>query len=389
MQRKRGKNVCPVSTKTKAVLTHKMFTLVFPVNILMDRKKIYWSCQVLGWFLFVLINSLFIKLSGSLNNDIVYSLLILMVLGVTVSHIYRNVIVNNDWLRLNAWKLLPRVILSTILFGACLHFIQLGIEKAIGIRINQDIPGLVETMANILNMAFVFFFWSLIYFLAHYVENYKKAEIENLKWQAAINEIELNKLKSQLNPHFMFNAMNSIRALISEDPARAKTAVTQLSNILRNTLAMGKNKVIPFSEEMKIVKDYIDLETVRYEERLKVDINIGDLCEPFNIPPLMIQTLVENGIKHGISKLPQGGTISIHAHADAEQMHIVITNSGQIQAGNETGSSGFGLLNTRQRLELLFGNEAKISVSNLDDGHVITTLIIPKNLKLYTSDQTN
>ncbi|HRD40120.1 MAG TPA: histidine kinase, partial [Bacteroidia bacterium] len=90
----------------------------------------------------------------------------------------------------------------------------------------------------------------------HYLENYKKTEIQNLRWEAASKDIELNKLKSQLNPHFMFNSMNSIRALIDENPAKAKEAVTQLSNILRNTLLMNKNKEIVLEEELRIVKDY-------------------------------------------------------------------------------------------------------------------------------------
>ena len=93
----------------------------------------------------------------------------------------------------------------------------------------------------------------------HFVNNYKKEEIKNLKWQAAKNEIELNKLKSQLNPHFIFNSMNSIRALVSEDPKLAKEAITQLSNVLRNSLLMGKQKLIPLGDEMKLVNDYLGL----------------------------------------------------------------------------------------------------------------------------------
>src|SRR5690606_14938941 len=97
-----------------------------------------------------------------------------------------------------------------------------------------------------------------------------KEEIKNLKWQAVKNEIELNRLISQLNPHFVFNSMNSIRALIDEDPKLAKQAVTELSNVLRNSLLMGKKTMVAFSEELKMVKDYLSLEKIRFEEKLQI-----------------------------------------------------------------------------------------------------------------------
>ena len=230
---------------------------------------------------------------------------------------------------------------------------------------------------SILNNTPVMFFWSLIYFMVHYIENYKKAEIENLKWQANINEIELNKLKSQLNPHFMFNAMNSIRALVEENPERAKESITQLSNILRNTLTMGKNKVIPFDDELKIVKDYVGLESTRYEERLRVEFVIDPQSSNFSVPPLMLQTLVENGIKHGISKLPEGGDLKVKTEVKGDVLHVNISNSGQLN-GRSSNGTGFGIKNSEQRLSLLYGNYASLKIYNSDDKHVQTELIIPK-----------
>ena len=119
-------------------------------------------------------------------------------------------------------------------------------------------------------------------------------------------EIELNNLKSQLNPHFIFNALNSIRALVDENPSKSKQAINQLSNILRNSLASDKKGLTKFEDELKIVKDYLGLESIRFEERLKTEFDIHPDSQKFLVPPLMIQTLVENGIKHGISKLTAG-----------------------------------------------------------------------------------
>lgn len=304
---------------------------------------------------------------------------LLFVFGVLFSHLYRNIILKLGWLRKKVIELIPRVIIATIILGILSEFGQYGIEFLLGIEGNKYKDSLT-VVSNIANLSFVFFFWSLIYFLFHFIENYKKAEIENLKWEASINEIELNKLKSQLNPHFMFNAMNSIRALVDENPVKSKDAITQLSNILRNTLQMGKNKTIAFDEEFKIVEDYLELELIRYEERLKILKNIHPLSKNFQVPPLMVQTLVENGIKHGISKLKEGGELSIKTEVEINKLIITIQNSGQIDIEKAESETGFGIKNTKQRLKLLYGNTASLKIENQSSNVVKTQLIIPQNL---------
>jgi len=343
----------------------------------MSKKNLYWICQVGGWLFYVLFNSLFFQLQNAFNTNVAISQCLMLLFGIAVSHVYRNVIVRLGWLKLKILYLIPRVIIATVVFATIMDYAQYGIELSIDIA-GAKHENLVTIAGNILNLAFVFFFWSLFYFSFHFLENYKKAEIENLKWEASINEIELNKLKSQLNPHFMFNAMNSIRALVDENPGKSKDAITQLSNILRNTLQMGKNKVIPFEEEMRIVNDYLALESIRYEERLKSTVLLHPESRAFQVPPLMIQTLVENGIKHGISKLTAGGVLEIRTEVQGEQLKILIRNSGQISAAKET-DSGFGIKNTLQRLQLLYGKAASMKISNENDTTVLTELVIPKN----------
>jgi two-component system, LytTR family, sensor kinase len=155
---------------------------------------------------------------------------------------------------------------------------------------------------GIVNTGSIVFLWSLIYFSVHFFENYKRAEIESYIWEAAVKDFELKTLKSQLNPHFMFNAMNSIRALIEEDPESAKNALTRLSAYFDILLKMERSETVPLEEEIQTVKDYLALEEIRFEERLKYNLNIDPKSLKIEIPPMMIQTLVENGIKHGISK---------------------------------------------------------------------------------------
>jgi LytS/YehU family sensor histidine kinase len=221
----------------------------------------------------------------------------------------------------------------------------------------------------------LYILWAAIYFIFHYFERINAS----LKYDAIIYEIELNKLKSQLNPHFIFNALNSIRALVDEDPRKSKRAITQLSNILRNSLIMNKRKLIDFTDEMKTVRDYLDLEAIRLEERLKIDIDISPEAESYQIPPLMIQTLVENGIKHGVATLTKGGEITLKAWEEEAQLNIQIRNSGQYINGSDVTSSGYGIENTQQRLNLIFGKSASFKIGNENKDTVLTEIIIPQS----------
>lgn len=341
----------------------------------MDRKQnIYWICQIGGWTFFAALNLFFFKLSYSTNVKDILNFLIWLPVGISITHFYRFLLQKFNVLRFNIFSQIPIVIVSGFIEAFLFFFLTVGIAKAFGIityKIN-----LVAAFSNILSLTVIFIFWSLIYFGFHFFDNYKKTEIQNLKLEATTKEIELNKLKSQLNPHFMFNSMNSIRALVDENPPKAKIAITQLSNILRNTLMMHKNKFISLEEELALVKDYLELEHIRFEERLNYTMNIDPATLSINIPPMMIQTLVENGIKHGISKYPEGGEIKIRTIKEKGDCKIEIINTGQLFSSKSNDSSGFGIENTTNRLEFLFGNKASFTLNNLDDKHVISQIII-------------
>jgi len=187
-------------------------------------------------------------------------------------------------------------------------------------------------------------------------------------------------LKSQLNPHFIFNALNSIRALVDENPQKCKKAITQLSNILRSSLASDKNKLTKFQDELLMVTAYLGLESIRFEERLKTEFDIDEDSYNFLVPPLMLQTLVENGIKHGISKLKEGGFIKLKTSVVDEKLQIQIRNSGYYENGKkESKNGGLGLNNTYKRLNLLYHDDAEFRVFNEDEHTVLTELIIPKS----------
>lgn len=332
---------------------------------MMNKQKIYWASQISGWLFYVIVNLFFYGLSNSTSakDFLIYFLLFLM--GIALTHLYRYFILKYKVLKIKIlFQLIFIIIASCILsllffgFGSIFSISLFNIE----VFLNGVVP---------------FVFWSLIYFGFHYLENYKKTEIQNLRWEASSKDIELNKLKSQLNPHFMFNSMNSIRALIDENPSKAKEAVTQLSNILRNTLLMNKNKEILLEEELKIVKDYLDLEQIRYEERLRFEFNIDQEALLKMVPPLIVQAQVENAIKHGISKLPSGGKIIVAAKLIKNELFIEVRNTGTLNSS--VSETGFGLINSRQRLELLYGPKASISIAEENQCEVAVKIKISYN----------
>lgn len=286
-------------------------------------------------------------------------------MGIVFTHVYRYFILKYNIIKIQLFYQLIFIVLSST-FLSTIYF-----------RIGSLFNITLFNLEVIINGVVPFVFWSLIYFGFHYLQNYKKTEIQNLRWEASSKDIELNKLKSQLNPHFMFNSMNSIRALIDEDPAKAKEAVTQLSNILRNTLLMNKNKEIFLEEELRIVKDYLALEHIRYEERLTYNFEIEEGALKVNVPPLIVQAQVENAIKHGISKLPKGGKVNISAKISDKDLLIDVNNTGQLS--NEKSETGFGLQNSQHRLELLYGSKASIDIANTNNNEVSVKIKIPFN----------
>lgn len=327
------------------------------------KHQVYWFCQVGGWLFFWAINLFFYGLTNqiAIRDFFIYAVFILT--GIILTHVNRYFILKFKIFKTKIIPQLSYILLSSL--ALAIVFISVGsLQRATQL-----------SLENILNAIVPFVFWSAIYFGFHFFENYKKTEIQNLRWEASSKDIELNKLKSQLNPHFMFNSMNSIRALIDENPAKAKEAVTQLANILRNTLVMNKNKEIPLEEELKIVKDYLALEHIRYEERLKYDFDIEEEALKKIVPPLIVQAQVENAIKHGISKLPKGGNVLVRAKILNKDLLIEVNNTGQLSI--EKSETGFGLLNSKQRLELLYGSKATIEIVSTNSNEVSVKIKIP------------
>ncbi len=347
-----------------------------------SKRKAYWILQVSGWSLYAMISLVLMFLADEATFLTGVNIILIALYFLVSSHFFRSIIISKGWLSLSLLKLLPRILLSTLILAAS-HYVFIIISEMILGTINYESDfDPLYILAYIFGMMVFYLLWSLIYFIYHYFEKYNTS----LKYEAAIYEIELNKLKSQLNPHFIFNALNSIRALVDEDPFKSKRAITQLSNILRNSLIMNKRKVIDFKDEINTVKDYLELEGIRLEERLTIELDISPEAEYYQIPPLMLQTLVENGIKHGVANLPKGGKISIKAWVEKETLRIQMRNSGQYMNNPEMNGTGHGIENTRQRLQLIFGGAANFSIVNENNHTVLTEITLPQHIQYESAD---
>ncbi len=338
----------------------------------MSKSRIYWTLQIVGWSALMLYE--FIIYTAQFGFDLEYLLLsfanILMAIGLT--HTYRLIVRRWNWSSLPLIKLAFRVLVSVLILGTIMSFINIPLDREI-IGSNLDFNAFVfwnyisSWSKNMLT-------WVLAYTVYHYVEHTRLTELEKIMLKTSMREAEAKVLRSQLNPHFTFNALNSIRALVYEDPGKAQQSITQLSNILRNSLLADRRKTVELREELKTVEDYLELEKVRYEARLSYTISPDPQTLYWQVPPMMLQTLVENGIKHGISKLPGGGTLSVETHLKEEALLINIRNSGTL---GDTDSGGVGLLNTAERLSILYGKEAYFKIMQEDDSTVCSEIKIP------------
>jgi len=209
----------------------------------------------------------------------------------------------------------------------------------------------------------------VLYVLAvasHYViltmEESRAAQARALETSILARDAELKALKAQINPHFLFNSLNSISALTSKDPAKAQEMCILLADFLRMTLGLGEKTLVPLREELELLQRFLAIERVRFGERLQVDAHLEAQAQACLLPPLILQPLVENAIIHGIAGLPAGGTVRLTAECSGGQLHLSIENSVDPDSA-PSRKGGLGLANVRQRLETRYGKEATMKVA--------------------------
>ncbi len=352
----------------------------------MTQRRLYWICQFAGWTIYalsemigyhlVLSNSESVENPNDYFQELILNSLVNIAFGITLTHSFRYFFKKYNWLKLPITKLILRVFIAIFIMTLFSLIINIPLDSQI-----FELDKLDETLQNLsymLNLSKPLLIWVLIYVFSSYIEDRKNDEIEKLKLKSSVKESEAKILKAQMNPHFMFNALNSIRALILEDPSKAQQGITQLSNILRSSLIADRRTAVSLKEELKTIEDYLGLEKVRYEERLQTKWDISPETLGVQVPPMMLQTLVENAIKHGVQKAIGWGFVEINTNIIEKELHIKIRNTGQLQSTeNESEAGGFGLKNTVQRLNLMYGEKASFKIFQEDDLTVCAEITIP------------
>jgi sensor histidine kinase YesM len=345
------------------------------------RISAYWWCQFIGWGANMLVNVFFAwTFRGTISSLFIWRVLILTALGILLTHLMRWILLKWNVLQKTFDRQAIYFFAITVSFSVLLAFLQQVLYSTFHLfePSEQRFSFASRLIGNSFNSFVTLLVWNLIYFIYHYVERVRKQQIESLKAESLIRELQLQTIKSHINPHFIFNSLNSIRALVDENPGRARTAITELSNILRSSMQAEKAETVPFEKELNIVKDYLALEQMRFEERLKVKLEIDENTLDQPVPPMMLQTLVENAIKHGISKNVRGGEVQIVSRFKNFHHELIVRNTGKLNGSYNT--EGFGVSSTMDRLKLMFGNRASFVLKNTDDAHVEAIVQMPVNV---------
>ena len=254
------------------------------------------------------------------------------------------------------WKLLTNHLLASVVLGGAILFTARLFARGLASNTFPDLDQRFRPALPVLGgmVVLVYLLAIALYYALFAVQSSREAEI-------LARESELKALKAQINPHFLFNSLNSISALTAVDAGRARDMCIRLSDFLRSSLRLGERITIPFREELALARNYLDVEQIRFGDRLRVVQDIDESCGDCEVPPLLVQPLVENAIKHGIAGLVDGGEISLRGRRSQNLLRFVVENPYDPEAPSAR-RSGIGLANVRNRLAARYGNAARIEI---------------------------
>jgi sensor histidine kinase YesM len=279
-----------------------------------------------------------------------------------------------------------RLWLTHVLAAAILSLLWVLLAKLLAYGFSQmpSFQGLDQRFASQTPVLFgAGFLLYLLSVASHYVilaiEDSNQAEVRVQETSILARDAELKALKAQVNPHFLFNSLNSISALTSADPSRAREMCILLAEFLRMTLGLGEKTSVPLSEELSLLHRYLAIEKVRFGSRLQMEEDIQEESKSIQLPPLLLQPLVENAVTHGIANLPDGGMVRLTGHAHNGRASLALENTFDPDS-TPLRKGGLGLKNVRDRLEARYGKEASLRVS-AENGLFRVELSFPTNVE--------
>ena len=346
-----------------------------PARPLLARLPWYWICQVVGWSVPMLLAlaigpsraqvgpEAWARYAGVCCWGIAW--------GIVVSDLWRRLLKRKGWA--GGRDGLVRIMCGVLVLGMLSTAIQL--LGYIFIRPFGPVRGLAWLPGALLTWWIDHLVWNVFYMAALSVRRANRLEAEALRLEISVKDAELLALQAQVNPHFFFNSMNSVRALVYEDRDAAGSMIDELTSVMRYALQAGRQDTVPLADEIGVVRAYLAIESIRFEERLRVDIAIGADLDTVRVPPMSVQTLVENAVKYGVEARPGGSEIRITAHRLIDgAVQIDVANEGDMRAF--ATSTGIGIANARQRLALVLGVGACLDLHE-HGGWVRATMRLP------------
>ena len=319
-------------------------------------------------------------------------------LGLAATHLLRAIFFFFRWDALGLASQLSRVLLMILVLSAAESWTFTSLRpplhhevsarlvprlEPVGPRMHRNetaqanFPNLVRFSFEFAKTLLTLFAWAAIYFGYRLQQMLKRAQLDRLRLDAAVKESELKALRSQVNPHFLFNSLNTIRALIDEDRLKAREGITRLAELFRASLRSSQVDTVSLRTELQTVNAYLALEKLRFEDRLQIQMDVDPQAMEMTIPPFVLQTLIENAFKHGIYPQSAGGVIGCVVRVAGAGMNVSVTNPGQLPSEEKYQESG--IANARARLKLIYGEKATLDIVQEGPLSVMVKMFLPQS----------
>ncbi|MFK8011389.1 MAG: sensor histidine kinase [Marinicellaceae bacterium] len=337
----------------------------------------FWALNIIGWFSYLFLSGIFFSImQGGFHLNTFYLQSFSFILLIVGCYFLRQLIKSKSLLNSIGSIHTILLLLASTLFIAviCQFLVSMFMMYVLNIM-NWQTYSFSILAITIFQSWISIIGWTLIYFIIKHKQKNRLQEIEKWQLETALKEAELQSLKTQLNPHFIFNCLNNIRALAIDDGQKTREMITHLSEILKFMFQFNLQKLVTLDQEINYVKNYLTLESIQFDDRLKSQVNSEANLGQWKIPPMSIQLLVENAIKHGIMHLEKGGEIIINISGNEAKLYIDVINEGQISLTNK---KGIGLENLRKRLAMLISAQSTVRLEQLPKNRVKAQLVLIK-----------
>ena len=284
----------------------------------MSPQRKYWLSQALAWGGYSTISIIFAAEYTGWRPVLVIGYLLYTLYSIAFTDLFRRLIHRRGWLDLPGLARFARIAPGIIMIGTTQAFLVVSVDTLLEGGLKDSWP-LSSILWLWLGTTMATWTWTGVYVQLTLSRRRRERQVQ---LQLALREAELRALEAQINPHFLFNCLNSIRALVVEDPRKAQDMITRFATLLRYNLNHDARHTVPLAAEAEVVADYLALEKVRFEDRLRLQVAIDPAAATLLVPPMILQTLVENAMKHGIARLPQGGDLQIRAAATQRNAHF-------------------------------------------------------------------